>query len=250
MSETSQAKREASHPLKDRCWASYISAAGGIVSIAGAVDIARGNYKRGGILSAIGALGDFVDGPEARRFAHRQPKRASERANRGAIEDQAWDKLRNISLASALMLRPETSRNMRVVLGAVIAKEVITGVAGAKVIIDHRKENGNSWPAPIPSSPIGKETMWEIASGVVAGTAANAQPEGSLLRKSLDNTAIALAGLGIIRGVQTAPEYLQAQREMAALPPEEQTDYRPDFYRPHIGGQIIEQIERLTAATA
>ena len=236
MSEFSEKK----HFFKDRCWASAISAAGGLAAIGAANAIVKKKYAKAAVLSTVSAGVDFFVGKEARRFAKRRPEEAQKRAARGAIEDQFWDKVRNTFIGGALLTVEKLPPKVKLALAAVVLKETVTLAIGTKAIVDHKRANGGGWPAVIPSTPTGKETMLEFGAGLAVGALSASIGENSpTTANTLENTAIVLCLTGVARGLQTAPEYMRAKNEMDLLSSEEQLAYEPDFYKPHIGTTIL-----------
>lgn len=244
LAQPDQQTAEKRHPILDRCWASHISAAGGALAVLSANEIRKKRYGRASAYATGSAACDFLDGAEAKRFARRRPAEAALRRNRGAIEDQFWDKFRNILTGVSVMTIEKVPPKVKRAVGALVVKEVATLAVGAKTIIDHRKEHGEGWPAPLPSSPLGRESMWWIGGGLSGSIlAAKLQDTSPELSAKMETTAASFCAIGVARGIQSIPEYLRANKEMSIMSPEEQMAYKPDFYTPHIGSYVMRGVQ-------
>lgn len=240
---------EKRNPILDRCWASHISAAGGALAVMSANEIRKKRYGRAAAYAAGSAAADFFDGKEAKRFAKRHPEEAALRRNRGAIEDQFWDKFRNILTSAAIMTIDQLPKRVKRAAGALLVKETVTLAIGAKTIVDHKREHNGGWPAPLPSSPRGRESMWWIGAGLSGSILAARVQEGNpQLASQIETTAAAFCATGVVRGLQTVPEYLKANKEMSTMSAEEQMTYRPDFYAPHLGSYVMRGVHYLQGA--
>jgi phosphatidylglycerophosphate synthase len=226
------------HPIKDRCWASHISAVGGALGVLGAREVVKRRFVRGAALAAASAAFDWADGAEARRFAKRNPKAAQKRQNEGGWTDQIFDRLRNIALGASVLTVREVPPKAKAVVGTMVLKEAVTGAVGFTTLANHYIKHGEGWPVPIPSADRGKESMWWVGTGlswtVLGAGLKKPYPEAS---KALTTTATGLCAIGLVRGLQTVPEYKRVISEMATLTPVEQLTYEPN-YKPHIVSRI------------
>ncbi len=230
--------------IKDRCWATPITAAGVISAGIAAERISKGKLKHAAVFAGASALADWADGFAARRFAKRHPAQAAKRANRGALEDQLADKVRNALIAgtAAVYLKSELSL-LKNALKAVAIREAIALVTAVGGAAKHKIDGHPGLPAAIPSSNIGKEVMWHIGGGVTAGVAAAAlHDRDSTAAKPLETVATSLLAIGLARGIQTIPEYKQSYDEMMLLPVDERSSYKPMHYRPHVGTYVMQLI--------
>lgn len=232
------------------CWANEVSWAGVAAAGGASVSMFTGNFEAAAVLTAVSGGADWADGVVARNYAGTYPEAAALREHDGIITDKICDKIRNILICTSIAANKNYSKPARIAAGAVAVREGVVGVASLFVAAKLAKEGVPTEELDsMPSSPIGKETMWEFGGGEgLATTAVIARERGhDVAAIALDAAATVILGFGVVRGIQSGAEYSKAFKDKLEALRNGDTEWQPD-YKPHIGTVIKNALSRANRA--